>query len=279
MKRIKISAFFLLLLFLFCGCSCRNNNYDKFVNYKCFDYHLCVLDAENAKSESVTCKFSEHGQTRRLYFRRLKNADDEDFVCARCYKPIILGESVKGVWCVMQNPENYTDVWNRWTVKELQLYAVRDSFDLQSGENTTDSSETANTPDNIIYATTDTAVISEFVSFVNRVSDDDEQYGAKYYRDETYYSQSDSDNLYIRLLFNESDVIIWESKVLSKRARENGGDRFLVVDCGKETKNGDPLLKKEKMRAINGLDTLYPLLSGALDEYLIERKTVSADGN
>lgn len=239
---LSIIALLIMTIVLLCECSSLSErdpyrhaipNAEKYASYLCYDYHLYCLNAYD-NTDGIKTE-DEHGLTYQVYYNFAVGESDEEFICARAcwYVPLAIPEVL-----IMQNPEQYVDVWNDWTVKEIVLY-VRDLHDgnLKSIEN---EDEPARTPSSIVATTTDTVYFTEMKEFAT--ADAPQQFDPP----DDYVNEihlKDRYVFYIRVFFNESANIVWESAVEPYYSEESE-DRIICIDNGsmdglysKNTKN------------------------------------------
>ncbi len=191
------------LTILLSGCNSQEAlDVDKYKDYKCFDYHLACLNAYEQKAKT-TVEFNDLEYT--IWFRKAVDESDEHFICAsvRQRHPLASTEIV-----ITQNPENYIDVFEDWTIKSIELYCI----DLRSSKPLWDEDEPARTPAKILNTTTDSAVSDELIDFITN-----KDCLEKYVLQEDYIREIPNENyvMYTRVQFNESDNIVWDSCVSS----------------------------------------------------------------
>lgn len=211
---------------LLSGCSRDPYRYDipnpeKYASYICYDYHLYCLDAyKNADSALME---DELGATYKVSYRYAVGESDDEFICARAglYAPLSFPEIL-----ILQNPEQYIDVWNDWTVKEIQLY-VQDLHD-DNFKRIDEEDEPARTPTSIIATTADADCLTEIKTFA--AADEPQPFiPPDGYVNEIL--QKDRFKFYIRVSFNESANIVWDSAVTPYYSEETG-DRLICIDKG-----------------------------------------------
>ena len=104
------------------GCaSNRISITDKYCNYKCYDYHLACLNESYPfayEERYYNDDFADYKY--KIVFRKPLNTSDEQFICAHVKWIVMLEPGWKNV--IMQNPDNYIDVLNDWTIKQIIIY-------------------------------------------------------------------------------------------------------------------------------------------------------------
>ena len=102
---------------------------------------------------------------------------------------------------VLQNPDNYIDVFNDWTIDKIELLYCK---------NTSDES-----PQKTIIASEDENIINDFKDCINSGKvEDDIKASNGYSSDMRYY-------YYVRVYFEESDNIYWETRVFRRFLGDN----------------------------------------------------------
>lgn len=220
---------FLLIIFVICLYACNATpslDVDKYEDYICYDYHLYCLDAYN---ESVSVKKEINNFRYNFVYRYPVNETDDQFVCASIKRQFMFfaaGTNIR----VLQNPNQLIKVWEQWTIKEVQIYYmdIATSLPLEKEE------APARTPTKIINATTNADIISELKSFVSSKktieSSAAENYQCKISEDLMEYDYQ----WYVRVLFNESKNIVWETEIRSCYSAETG-ECLIMLDNGTET--------------------------------------------
>lgn len=258
MKRLLATILTLSMFFVaisFSGCSnSEKPDPDKYSDYVCYDYHLACLDAHEGKSEAKAF-YNDTSYT--VWYRKPVGITDEQFVCAW----------VKGVHplstpflAIMQNPDNYVDVFQEWTVKQIEIYYV----DINRSSHIWEENEPARTPIKTLTTVTDELFISEMINFIT-----DEDYNGKFEAPEGYYRESynteESYKLYLRIKFNESENIVWDSEIKSF-VSEKDQNRYILIDKGRTTAFDEG----SQYVVINSLDNLTKTISDTIDALITD---------
>lgn len=224
---------------------------EKYTSYVCYDYHLACLDAESdGATAEVTCSEDDGtGHTSKVRFRQIIGASDDQFISATVLPGLLLGASEH---VVMQNPDNYVDVLADWTIKTIELYYVDYKHPIEQDE-------LATIPSRVLASTSDMTCASELKECI--LADHDTEalpdgYTVEHRNDETYYV------FYIRIHFNESENIVWDSELISFLSKE-GQDRIIQVDMGR--KPNDLATPSSKNTSIGDYAHLYAWISDAID--------------
>ncbi len=247
---------------VFSGCvSNKTLITDKYCNYKFYDHHLQCLNATPRIATEIRIY---NNREYWLYYKKPKNTSDDQFICAcisqRSYLP--LRENV-----IMQNPDNYIDVLNDWTIKQIIIYDI-DVNDLESrqGRRVRKSTwasmwaideTTARNPTDILATTTDLNVINDFLCL----------FTTDYLQENSY---SNYENIktrsatysYVRVYFEESDDIVRDSEMRLYYGN-NSLDRYITIDTGRSVRRiADPISNDT---VINNLPYLFEFVSSATD--------------
>ena len=265
MKKRHILIFIVCSLFLMIGLlsGCAFNetidgaiNAEDYINYKCYDYHLVCLDAYS-KADST---YIELERTKNLvYFRKPVAESDKQFVCARDGSLFAERE-----YFVMQNPEDYIDVLQEWTVKKIEFYYRDLDFSDPQNNAKPDYRDTALKPTEIIATTNDSIIVNQLLDAIVKP-----EICEPYVFDDENHKESIKPGLfnyilYIRVYFNESDVIVWETDVRSYVVWETQ-ERDIVIDVGKAFFD-DTFARNRQWVAINSQQDLYQWISNSIDE-------------
>lgn len=233
----------IILLAACCLCGCISKPVSrKYVNYQLYDDHLYCTDAEE-KSVRATC----HSNNSYGHFdaRKLKEVSDEQFICAR-YKGRYFSTSYVNV--ILQNPDNYVDVINEWTISSIELYLYVNP----------EKDEIARTPDKIVVSTDNQDVICELLDFLNNDEFNNDEYVLWEYFNPiaSYdnYGQTDGYEyeLFLRVHFEEAENIVWDTGILSGFRDQNF--RNIMVD------RINPVMNARNRKAIYAPIDDYPEL-------------------
>ena len=222
----KLALYFIaFIITLTSSCdSCEETlDAEKYRSYVCYDYHLTCFDV-SGKSNTIDYVYKFYDSeaiSERVSFQKIDGESDDQFVYATAHA-IAFGPLGR---LVMQNPDNYIDVWNDWTIEKIELFYIDYSQEIKE-------SETAKIPSAIAASTQSANVIAEIKEIVLSETSNE-----KFELPEGYINarqQSDSPYVfYIRVHFNESDNIIWDTKLYVYYSEELE-DRIIVFDKGRK---------------------------------------------
>lgn len=241
---------FVALSILLSGCSAKGAfEVDKYKDYKCFDYHLACLDAHEQKA-NTTVWFDDLKYS--IWYRKPVGESDEQFICAsvRQEHPLSSTEIV-----VMQNPNGHIDVFSEWTIEKIELYCI----DLRNSKPLWDEDEPAITPAKVLNTNTDAVVFDEFINFLTN-----EGYLDKYILNDNFKRETPNDDyvMYIRVHFNESENIVWDSPVNSYVHKQTQA-RNIAIDKGRCPEG--IAAPSSLMVSIEDFPNLQKFVSGTID--------------
>lgn len=223
MKRAMVLCFLAFSLLLLSSCdNCENIDAEKYRSYICYDARLtCLKAGYSSKRTEVSFLNGSEYSTRRMSFKKINGESDDQFVYATIY-PMILGASEKAV---MQNPDNYIDVWKEWTVEKIEVF-YRSTYKPKK-------TETAIIPTKIVSSTQSADAIAELTEIVVSEKSSGKIEIPKGYISEDYREDVEPHYyFYIRVHFNESDNIIWDARLYGYYSEELQ-DRIIVMDNAK----------------------------------------------
>ncbi|MBE6664608.1 MAG: hypothetical protein E7603_00120 [Ruminococcaceae bacterium] len=211
---------FLIVSILIGSVSCSPNIED-YKDYRCYDYHLRYLNVSKGIGKY---KFqSEENNT--TYMLEYKNIIGEN-------QTEIIGATVSETfgWLssrydrVLQNPQTYISIIDEWTIEKIQFYV----YDVTKAEE-----------QDVIFESSDSDAIESFKTMISEenhaVFDVDSNYAEGYERE---FSKKDNEKqLYLRVIFSESENVVWETKIVSYFHSSNN-ERIFAIDLGKSVDDG-----------------------------------------
>ena len=233
MKRvisIVLSVLMVILPLSACGKG-TDMDPEKYSNYVCYDSLLtCIGDI----SETVVIK-RDTGRTYRFTYCKIPDVSDDQFIFATMFPVTIMlplmNVRYDEISYVFQNPENYINIWEEWTVKEIQVY-FRDS--AQRLKDREEKSRYAR-PTEIIATTNDEACIRDILNFVT--SDEfvhysyetmEKEKGINLFRADLDGNSELQLDVTIRVLFNETESIVWDTELEAYLDSDTGNWYFLL---------------------------------------------------
>ena len=203
--------------------SVENYQYTK---YKCYDYHLKCYSKDDYISEPIEATYFDHYHKSfkgNASFQQISDVHKSQFIYAYWENPKSTPKLKYEK--IMQNPNNYVDVFKDWTITKIEFFCYEDLKGKQSG--------TCTNAIDVIMSTTDEKVISDLRNCILNDKTTDElknhlSYTGEYYSDNKIYS-------YIRVHFAESDNIIWETEIF-RYISESEESSLIYIDSGREAK-------------------------------------------
>ena len=202
-------------------------NSEKFLQYKSYDYHLKCLEVDENESPYHTASFDlgdGNVTTKSVKYRKIIGADESQFVFAHPASSTLTNTGVDGV--VMQNPENYVDVFNDWTIDRIELF-----YDKNASENNV--ANTCVVPTEVMRYTRNEKVIQEFKNFILSEKTSEELQNPYAYEGGPPLEDICAD-FYIRVYFKESESIVWETRIDHYYMDEQYDvkyDDLYLIDC------------------------------------------------
>lgn len=202
------------------GCGKTSIDPQKYASYCCYDYHLKCLAIEGEKAKTRISHIDDSGvdYTTNAWLQRIAGESDDMFIYAAVLPQLPLGRSDR---VIMQNPNHYVDVWNDWTVEKIELYCI-------DGYKPIKQDKPANIPTDIIATTQEGECLSDIKMLVE--SSDE---WAKQNIPDGYVRGNDNCFFYVRVYFEESESIVWDSQVECYYSPKKK-DRIIYIDIGKK---------------------------------------------
>lgn len=210
-------------------------NPEKYEDYEVYDYHLTALNTNPNVSKGT--KFEKDGDVFSIRYRKITNQLDNRFVLA-----IKEGGFFKdSIYLIMQNPDNYVDVLQDWTIRKIEIYE-EDGSPSQL---------------DVLATTYDASVFTELLDFIMEIDQKEE-----YIPQEGFNAEYLNTNpLYVRVYFKECKDIAWESTITTYYSKQINA-RDILIDNGTEL---DGFTKIENYVLIDDYPLLYEWISTAID--------------
>lgn len=241
-----LCIFFIALMIFFSFAFIKN--VDTFKDYRCYDYHLRYLD-----SGKILGKYSLEYDSYKydISYRRIKNEDINNFVAACAKWDVVLASPEI---CVLQNPDTYFSVIDNWTIEKIQFYVVdTNSEPLMTNFYKKDKRQ-------VIYESSESEYINSIKALITQKEFIKFEYSSDFY--DEFYEDGNGKKLYMRLVFSDSDNIVWETEICSY-AKSSLSERRFSIDVG--DKISGYCDKSVKFTEIDKDDVLYSLIWDVVD--------------
>lgn len=232
------SAFVIVLSVVMVKKIINDKRLEKYGAYECYDYHLVSLKTTSTRASNIFISYSD-----------IKDAPREKFVSVRSVDwPTVMFNTLISTY-VYQNPDDYVDVLNDWTISKIEVFGTGDGYDTNNPQ--------IDLGDRVVATSSDIEIASELVEFVKNDSYNDDVERPSGYTNESF----DKGRLRIRVHFEEAKYIVWESDI--ECYRPDGSSKWWIeLDKGKIS--GKDI---EKISAsVGDLGKLYEFFSDAADK-------------
>ena len=200
LSAIFVLAIIILVVFIKWSFTPSIRNTEKYKNYKIYDYHLSC-DMVTGSSKAVNRDDIDIVGVMR--YKKFFSVSDDQFICLS--QSIILDNTPNLM--VLQNPDNYVDVFNEWKVKKVELLDG----------------------DKVINTLTDQNIVSDFKKFINSEKDENELINPS-----SYVGDHKAEHYNIRIYYEESEYMRWETLVYHYTA-DGYGELIYVEQIDSET--------------------------------------------
>lgn len=223
-KILSIVLVALMMLTMLTGCKKEPFDVEQYRSYVCYDCNLRCIDFSEA---SVVKTVDYPGHSFLIAYRQPVDVSDDHFMWIKlrtAFPPNLFYQCY-----VFQNPENCIDVWTDWTIQEIQIFTSGDSIGDYHRFETSDSEL------QVISTITDPDCLAELTTFVT--SDEFLRLSEIYEDIKSFHSHSGYDfdgdpekttNMFLRVIFNESESIVWESQISCQQNPETG-EMYLIM--------------------------------------------------
>ncbi len=274
MKKSFFLILFVLISLCFSGCDGWTiPKTDEYAKYTLSDPHLTYLKASKICGKGF---LDQVGENRIFVFRKLEGENTQNFVAAKARVGFPFGADLQ--W-ILQSPDNTISVLDDWTIREIRLYPAdsgkeapwRNTFERldphelygdaapkEAVEEFRALADRHETEGAIITRHTFNEEVSQFVDEDGRVSDT-------------------SDTAWcLRVFFNESDTIVWDTEASSTWDPQGIGGRWLYLDMGREFDefHNHPL---EVYLRLPDNSSLYQWINSTIESYTAEHPTTAAE--
>lgn len=212
-----IAGLMLIAATLTALCSCGKQEAEQYNAYVCTDHHL-----ESMKSGKYlgygerSVGSTEYG----FSYWEVDGDSDGQFVLSGRNNTFPAGLTNGGLtFCVLQNPENSTDVLHDWTVKEIQLCQNTQHRRSEDHEIVEEPAYT------VLASSTDGVLIDSFRTLTSKETEESYENF-----DQTGYDLCKTVDL--RILFEESENLVWISECRLYQSKKDPTSYAVTLDLG-----------------------------------------------
>ena len=184
---------------------------EDYKDYRCYDYHLRYLNT----SESIgKYKLEEDNTVYNIDYKKIIGEDEAEMIGAEISSTA--GAFSSGyVPRVLQNPQTYFSIIDDWTIEKMQFYL----YDITKAEQS------------VIFESSDADDIEAFRALLSLENPQ------IWKPDDGYVNElsktDDEKQLYLRIVFSESENIVWETEIKSY-FNPSLDERVFSIDLGEE---------------------------------------------
>ena len=216
---------------------------EDYKDYRCYDYHLRYL---NTSKSIGKYKLEEANTIYNIDYKKIIGEDETEMIGATISSTA--GAFSSGYYPrVLQNPKMYFSIIDDWTIEKIQFCLYNITKDEEQG---------------VIFESSDS---NDIEAFRTLLSLDDYSIWKP---DSGYVNElsktGDEKQLYLRIVFSESENVVWETEIKSY-FNQSLNERVFSIDLGKEIqgysdisvkmiKTEDPTLLLLFTEAFNRLD-------------------------
>ncbi len=274
MKTIHICKLLPIIILLTLMTKCRAPITSDFWEYTCRDSHLTYLNASEIFGRGYVAQSSNQVYS----FRSIDGEENKYFIVGiGAYGYFTL--EARSYNSVYQSPENTVSVLDDWTIREIRLYP--------SESNHNDPWKTSFGRQNPHEPYGDAApkeAVEEFRALANRHETEGESITSYTYNEEVSqitdeYGRipDESDTKWcLRVSFDESDNIVWDTLVLSTWDPKGVGDRWLYMDMGRGEGDNREFSPSVYLRLPDN-SSLYQWINSTIESYTAEHPTTAAE--
>ena len=214
MKRMLKSLFtsFIVIGILIGSVSC-SRTIEAYKDYRCYDYHLRYLNT----SQSIgSYEQKEDNTVYNIDYKKIIGEDEVKMIGAEISSTT--GAFSSGYYPrVLQNPQKYFSIIDAWTIEKMQfrVYNITQSTD-----------------EGIVFESSDSEDIEAFQTLLSLENQSVWKPDSGYVNELS--KMDDEKQLYLRIVFSESENIVWETEIRSYFNASNN-ERIFTIDLGKET--------------------------------------------
>ena len=200
---------FMIIGVLMSAVSCSHNIED-YKDYRCYDYHLIYL---NTSKSIGTYKQEEDNVIYNLNYKKIIGEDETKIIGAEISST--LGAFSSGYDPrVLQNPKAYFSIINDWTIETIQFCLYDITNDKDCG---------------VIFESSDSNDIEAFKTLLSLEN-------PSVWKPDSGYANElsktdDEKQLYMRIIFSESENIVWKTEIKSY-FNTSDNQRVFIIDLG-----------------------------------------------
>ena len=226
-KFIRFLFVFLMSCVLLGSTSCvfSSKMIEDYKDYRCYDYHLRYLNASKSVGKY---KLEEENTVYNFNYKKIIGENDTDMIAAEISSTA--GAFSSGYYPrVLQNPKMYFSIIDDWTIEKIQFCLYNITKDEEQG---------------VIFESSDSDDIDAFRKLLSLEDH------SVWKPDSGYVNElskpGDEKQLYMRIVFSESENVVWETEIKSYFNSEDN-ERIFTIDLGNEIHGyGDISMKMVK---------------------------------
>lgn len=253
MKKIHKSliSILIVLVFIFVLGSCSLPDApEEYTNYVYYDYHLMALKTKGRTTFAQLHK--ENQSTCGARFKKIAGESEEQFLSVTLSHPGLPGSVYRGV---VQNPDNYVDPWQDWTIEKIEIGYIERTFDEEKNVKHYVAMK------EVLSSTSDVDCIAELKNFVLDGEESNSDRGKYEMQTDKVYNVKEE--FCIRVYFEESQNIVWVSELQDVYSPELN-DRIIYLDRGKEAEPPHDRWANMKFADVSEYENLYNWISQSI---------------
>ena len=216
---------------------------EDYKDYRCYDYHLRYL---NTSKSIGKYKLEEANTIYNIDYKKIIGEDETEMIGATISSTA--GAVSSGYYPrVLQNPKKYFSIIDDWTIEKIQFCLYNITKDEEQG---------------VIFESSDSNDIEAFRTLLSL-----EDYSS-WKPDSGYVNElsktGDEKQLYLRIVFSESENVVWETEIKSY-FNQSLNERVFSIDLGKEIQGYSDISVKMKKTEDPRLQLLFTKVIDQID--------------
>lgn len=209
---------------------------EKYADYVCRDHHLVCLKRGESDGNYI---LETEGLSYSYRYNLIEDVEPEQFIFSRT---TLKRFGAIGANLVLQSPKNEVNVLTDWNIESFQIYYIDPNAAGNSKLTVYDDKEEYVKQE--LISVSDEETLQEVAVLLNNKEPDVNFYATEEFRKYSYVYPKER-TYYLRVLFEESESIGWETRICFHRMEtdsthvvltlENGEPNEEYVDCGFET--------------------------------------------